>query len=64
MTDIQVPSNLALKSKSPNTGFIAAQIDEASSGWPAELFYGFIIVWVGTATVFASLSELASMYVW
>ncbi len=37
-------------------------IDEAFSGGPAGLIYGFIIVWAGTAAVFASLSELASMY--
>lgn len=37
-------------------------IDEALSGGPAGLLYGFIIVWAGTAAVFATLSELASMY--
>ncbi|CAD6574116.1 MAG: hypothetical protein ASARMPREDX12_006387 [Alectoria sarmentosa] len=31
------------------------------NGGPAGLIYGFIIVWAGTAAVFASLSELASM---
>lgn len=31
------------------------------NGGPAGLLYGFIIVWAGTAAVFASLSELASM---
>jgi len=38
-------------------------IDKAFSGGPAGLIYGFIIVWAGTAAIFASLSELASMYV-
>ena len=37
-------------------------IKGAFSGGPAGLLYGFIIVWAGTAAVFASLSELASMY--
>lgn len=37
-------------------------INKAFSGGPAGLLYGFIIVWAGTAAVFASLSELASMY--
>ena len=37
--------------------------NEAFSGGPAGLVYGFILVWAGTAAVFASLSELASMYV-
>ena len=36
--------------------------DEAISGGPAGLLYGFLIVWAGTAAVFTSLSELASMY--
>ena len=36
--------------------------DDPRSGGPAGLIYGFIIVWAGTAAVFASLSELASMY--
>ena len=36
--------------------------NRAFSGGPAGLLYGFIIVWAGTAAVFASLSELASMY--
>lgn len=36
--------------------------DGASSGGPAGLLYGFIIVWAGTAAVFTTLSELASMY--
>lgn len=31
------------------------------NGGPAGLLYGFIIVWAGTAAVFATLSELASM---
>ena len=34
----------------------------ASSGGPAGLLYGFIVVWAGTAAVFTTLSELASMY--
>ena len=37
-------------------------IDEAFSGGPAGLLYGFLIVWAGTAAVFASLGELVSMY--
>ena len=37
-------------------------INGAFSGGPAGLLYGFIVVWAGTAAVFASLSELASMY--
>ena len=37
-------------------------LNRAFSGGPAGLLYGFIIVWAGTAAVFASLSELASMY--
>lgn len=37
-------------------------IDEDFSGGPAGLLYGFIIVWAGTAAVFVTLSELASMY--
>ena len=36
--------------------------DKQYSGGPAGLLYGFIIVWAGTAAVFASLCELASMY--
>ena len=37
--------------------------DKTSSGGPAGLIYGFLIVWAGTAAVFASLSELSSMHV-
>ena len=37
--------------------------NEAISGGPAGLVYGFLMVWAGTAAVFASLSELASMSV-
>ena len=37
-------------------------IDGTLSGGPAGLVYGFIIAWAGTSAVFASLSELASMY--
>lgn len=40
----------------------SSRIDEIFSGGPAGLIYGFILVWAGTAAVFASLSELASMY--
>ena len=32
------------------------------SGGPAGLVYQFLIVWIGTASVYACLSELASMY--
>lgn len=60
---IQVSFNLASTSMPPaaavRDGLI---IDDACSGGPAGLLYGFIIVWAGTAAVFASLSELASMY--
>jgi hypothetical protein len=31
------------------------------SGGPAGAVYGFLFVWLGTACVFAVLSELASM---
>lgn len=41
----------------------SSMINEAFSGGPAGLLYGFILVWAGTAAVFASLSQLASMYV-
>ena len=32
------------------------------SGSPAGLIYGYLLVWVGTASIFATLGELASMY--
>lgn len=32
------------------------------SGGPAGLVYGYILVWIGTASIFATLGELASMY--
>ena len=33
----------------------------SGSGGPAGVFYGFLIVWLGTASIFAVLSELVSM---
>jgi hypothetical protein len=31
------------------------------SGGPAGVFYGYLIAWLGTTSVFAVLSELVSM---
>jgi hypothetical protein len=38
-------------------------INNFSNGGYAGSVYGFIIVWIGTICVFATMGELASMYV-
>lgn len=59
----QVSFTLVSKSMIPGAALHdGLVINEAFSGGPAGLLYGFIIVWAGTAAVFTSLSELASMY--
>ena len=36
--------------------------DKYRSGGPAGVIYSFILVWAGNLATFASLAELASMY--
>lgn len=63
MIHVEVSFSLASKSMLPSaTVHEGLIINEVSSGGPTGLFYGFIIVWAGTAAVFATLGELASMY--
>lgn len=42
--------------------FMQSRILTVPSGGPAGAVYGFIFVWIGVASTFAVLSELASMY--
>lgn len=37
--------------------------DYSCSGGPAGVIYSFILVWAGNLATFASLAELASMYI-
>lgn len=38
-----------------------AEVTNAGSGGPSGILYGFLVVWVGTLSVFTTLSELVSM---
>jgi hypothetical protein len=38
------------------------RLTNTTSGGPAGAVYGFIFVWIGVASTFVVLSELASMY--
>lgn len=38
------------------------RLNLSCSGGPAGAVYGFLFVWIGVASTFAVLSELASMY--
>lgn len=50
---------LSISAGSPHDQPIAHSL---YSGGPVGLVYGYILVWRGTAFIFATLGELASMY--
>ena len=63
LTSCSVCSQKASQSKVTKSASMDAKTLTSFSGGPAGLVYGFIVAWIGTSSIFITISELASLWV-
>ena len=61
LTRYSVCLQKASQSKVVESALMGKHLLTISSGGPAGLVYGFIIAWIGTCSIFVTISELASL---